>query len=463
MLETIILLIFSAILIVGISTGIPLYVSLFFGFVMFSCYGIYKGKTAKELFHLSAEGLTTIGPILLLFILIGMLTASWRAAGTIPAITCYSSRLVQPSTLILLTFILSSAMGLITGSAFATSATIGVICMTIGNAMGANPALVGGAVLSGCFFGDRTSPMSGSSNLVASLTDTKLFTNLNRMIRTAIVPLIICCVTYHLLGNKLTGSTNNDFTSLFINDFDLSWYVITPTLVIIALSLFKVSVKKSMVASLLLAIAICVTTQGYEITQIPSLLVFGYHTQNEAIAPMVNGGGILSMAHISLVICVASTYSGLFKGTGLLDGLHAAIIKLSRRTTAYTGVLATAIVTTGIACDQTLSIMLTYQLCDEVEADGEALALDLLNSSSITCSLMPWTTSCMGCLAFMNAPYTSCALAIFPITMCAWFMILSVYNKKHPKFVEGQAGQLLGFTEKDDVRNFLDADNKLIA
>ena len=461
MVEGAVLVGFTVILIGGMIFSLPLYIPLFFGFLLFFSYGLSRGISAKRLFKYSAQGFKTIGSILILFVLIGCLTASWRAAGTIPYITSMSSKIVSPSTLILLTFLICSAMGMVTGSAFATSATVGVICMTIGKAMGADTALMGGAILSGAFFGDRTSPVSGSANLVATLTKTDLFENFNRMIRTAIVPFILCCILFYLLGLNISSAAEIDFTTPFLQDFNLAWYLILPILTIIVLSLIRVNVRISMLVSLAVALVLCVYTQHVELLSIPKLLFFGYKTNNPQIAPMINGGGILSMAHIALIIIIASTYAGLFEGTGLLKGLHKVIIRLSRKTTAYTGVLLTAFVTTGIACDQTLSIMLTNQLCDEVEAHGEALALDLLNSSSIAAGIMPWTTSCVGCLAFIGAPWMSCAFAFFPILMPAWFIILSWHEKKHPEFIVSKHGKMLGFDHKDDVRRFLNSDGTI--
>ncbi len=461
MVEGAVLVGFTLMLVGGMLFSLPLYLPLFFGFLLFFSYGLSRGISARELFKLSARGFKTIGNILLLFLLIGCLTASWRAAGTIPYITSLSSKIVSPTTLILLTFLISSAMGMVTGSAFATSATVGVICMTIGRAMGADPALLGGAILSGAFFGDRTSPVSGSANLVAALTDTDLFENFNRMVRTAIFPFILCCIFFYLLGQNISSSSEIDFTTPFMQDFTLVWYLILPIVIIIALSLFRVSVRISMLVSLASALVLCVFVQGISLEAIPGLLFFGFKTNNPQIAPMINGGGIISMAHIALIIIIASTYAGLFEGTGLLDGLHHAIVRLSRKTTAYTGVLLTALITTGIACDQTLSIMLTTQLCDEVEAHGKALALDLLNSSSITAGIMPWTTSCVGCLAFVGAPWTSCIFALFPILMPIWFIVLSWHEKKNPEFILSKHGQFLGFDHKDDVRRFLNNDGTI--
>ena len=62
--------------------------------------------------------------------------------------------------------------------------------------------LVGGAVLSGIFFGDRCSPMSSSASLVASLTETKLYDNIRRMFLSCIVPFFLTCVLYQLEGAR---------------------------------------------------------------------------------------------------------------------------------------------------------------------------------------------------------------------------------------------------------------------
>ncbi len=136
MLETATLLIFSVMLFVGILLRIPLYYTLSFGFVLFFSYGLIKKFSFKDLIKMTLDGMKPIGSILVLFITIGALTASWRASGTIPAITYYSSFIIKPESLVVISFILCSIMSFITGSSFASAATIGVICTTMGVAMG---------------------------------------------------------------------------------------------------------------------------------------------------------------------------------------------------------------------------------------------------------------------------------------------------------------------------------------
>ncbi len=458
MLETTTLLIFSVMLFIGILLRIPLYYTLSFGFVLFFSYGLIKNFSFKELIKMTLDGMKPIGSILVLFVTIGALTASWRASGTISAITYYSSFIIKPESLVVVSFILCSAMSFITGSSFASAATIGVICTTMGVAMGANIPLVVGAVLSGAFFGDRTSPLSATVNLVSSLTKTSVFNNVDRLLRTAVVPFIVSTLLYIFVGMlfKIEGSVP-DFYALFSQVFDLSLWTLIPPIIIIILSLMKVEVNLTLLVSLISAAIICIVVQGTNIADLPYILFWGYQTSNTAIAPMVDGGGVMSMASTALIIIIASTYSGLFRGTGLLDTMQGRIKRLALRTTPFTGVLATGLLTTIIACDQILSIMLTKHLCDELEYHGEALAFDLCNSSSIIAGFVPWSTVCIGILGFLNGPSSACLFAFFNYLTPLWILGLSYYLKAHPNFIKCKVAQWLGFKEFDDRRTFIDS------
>ncbi|MFC2648050.1 MAG: Na+/H+ antiporter NhaC family protein [Coriobacteriaceae bacterium] len=156
--------------------------------------------------------------------------------------------------------------------------------------LGADKVLAGGAILAGCFFGDRCSPMSGSAMLVANLTKTKVNHNVGRMARTAAVPFILSCLAYTVLGTTVnTSAVAPDVSGMFATTFHLSWLVILPALVIVVLSFLRVTVKTTMLASLGCACVLCLVLQGFPIAELPALLVFGYQCPNPAIASMLNG------------------------------------------------------------------------------------------------------------------------------------------------------------------------------
>ena len=457
MLEAFTLVVFAAMLVGSIVLDLPLLAALIMGWVLFFDYGLVRGYDMSELMRMSLQGLSGVRSLLFLFALIGALTASWRAAGTIPAITCWSVRLVTPATLVPASFLLCCVMSALTGSSFAAAATTGVICMTIAESIGANQAMVGGAIISGSFFGDQCSPMSSSASLVASLTETDLFANVSRMVRTGFVPFVLCCVLYTTCGFALSpdGAIPQEVVTAVsetFRSFDLSAVVVFPVVLVFVLCIQRVNVRLTMVLSLVCALVIGVVVQGVNPTDLLRILIVGYRAADPSIARLANGGGVLSMLDISAIVAVASTYSGLFEGTALIEGLGSTVSQLARKTTPFVGVLVTSVATAAIACDQVVAIMLVRQLCDECEGAGSALALDMESSIALIPALIPWSTSCVGIVAFTGMPLASSACAFFPLLVPVWSLCISLWQHAHPAFVDGAFARAMGLTEEDDVR-----------
>ena len=459
-LETVTLITFAGMLVVGIVCDLPLLALLMVGWLLFFDYGLLRGYDMGSLMRMSSEGLTDVASVLLLFVLIGALTASWRAAGTIPAITCWSVRMVTPATLVPASFMLCCIMSALTGSSFAAAATTGVICMTVATSMGANTALVGGAIISGSFLGDHCSPMSSSASLVANITQTRLYGNVSRMVRTGVVPFAICCVCYALLGMRASGDAlapadiAHGITQAF-RSFDLSPVVLAPVAVVFVLCLLRVNVKATMFVSLVVAVVICVFVQGMTPRAVAQALVYGFHAADPAIARLADGGGIASMGEIAAIVAVASTYAGLFSGTGLVEGLGRVVSDLSQRTTPFVGVLVMSVATAAIACDQVVAIMLVRQLCDDCERANVALALDLEESVALIPALIPWSTSVVSICAFTGMPVRSVLFAFLPLLVPAWCLAISLWQRSHPEFVDSRAARVMGLTEQDDARRFI--------
>ena len=70
--------------------------------------------------------------------------------------------------------------------------------------------LTAGAVLSGAYFGDRCSPMSSCATLVAACTDTKLYSNVREMLKTAALPTVLCILYYAILSVRNPITTVDD-------------------------------------------------------------------------------------------------------------------------------------------------------------------------------------------------------------------------------------------------------------
>ena len=420
--ETAVLIVFAVTLIGSIMAGIPILAALAIGYLIFFAYSLNCGYSAKDIFAMSWKGIKTAKNILLTFLFIGMLTALWRAAGTIPAIVSYCAGLMNPAVMILMAFLLNCLVSVLTGTAFGTAATMGVICMTMAKAVGCNEILAGGAILSGVFFGDRCSPVSTSALLVAELTHTNIFDNIRLMVKTTILPLILTCVFYGVCGIVFpaAGSGNLSLAESFSSVFRLGLIPILPAVVIMVLSLFRVQVRKAMLASIVTALGVCLFWQHTDPSLIVGILVGGYKSPDPAISSMIDGGGIMSMVRVALIITISSSYSGIFEETGLLNGLKSKMGTVSRKITPFGTILMTSVAAGLVACNQPLATMLVDQICKELEPDPQKFAIDMENSVIVVAPLVPWSIAGAVPLASVSAPLTSIAAAVFLYLLPLW-------------------------------------------
>ena len=419
-------------LVVCLVLDVSILYALLAGLLLFLAYGRHRGTGWGDLLRMALAGVRTVKNILVTFLLIGVLTALWRAAGTIPVIVCYAARLIRPGVFLLMTFLLNAGVSVLTGTSFGTAATMGVICATMGSVMGVPVVLTGGAVLSGAFFGDRCSPVSTSALLVATLTETSIFDNIRRMVKTALVPFLVSCAVYTVIG-LLTphGAGSLDLTALFSREFSLSLWAAVPAAVILLLSLLRVNVKLAMSASILSAVPVCLLLQHRAPLELLRMAVLGFTAADAEVGAMLNGGGITSMLRVAAIVCLSSSYSVLFQKTGLLDRVKQAIGRLAHRTSPFFAMLCTATLAGMVACNQSLTILLVHQLCRDLHADTADTAIDLEDTAVVVAPLVPWSIAGAVPLSAVGAPGTGVLLACYLYLLPLWRLLLT---KRTPKY-----------------------------
>ena len=349
------------------------------------------------------------------------MTAFWRAAGTIPVIVSFASTLIRPSVLVLMTFFLNCGISMLTGTSFGTAATMGVICVSIGTSLGVDLRLMGGAVLSGAYFGDRCSPVSTSALLVAELTDTNVFDNIGRMMNTGLVPFILSSAVYLGLGFAAAPSGDvPDLTALFGREFVLHWAALLPAAVILVLSLLRVSVKPAMATSIAVSVPICLFLQHTAPQELIRMAFTGFRATDPEVGTMLNGGGIGSMLRSGGIICLSSSFSGIFRETGLLDGVRNAVEKLAGRIGPYAAMLCTSAASGMIACNQTLTIMLTAQLCESLKREKHDFAVGLEDTAVVIAPLIPWSIAGAVPLTSAGAPMSGIFFACYLYFLPLW-------------------------------------------
>lgn len=421
MTELIILAIFAASLFLCIGLNLSILLALLFGFALFFAYGIFRKHSVREMFSFAFSGIRTTRNILITFLLIGISTSLWRAGGTIPYIVYYSTRFCTPQTMVLFTFLLCCLISVLTGTAFGTAATMGVICVTLANSMGIPVLCTGGAVLAGSYFGDRCSPMSTSALLVSSLTRTNLFQNLKTMVKTSLIPFLITCILYLILGMRFeVCQETSSIRELFAESFVFHPVVLIPAAVIIVFSLFRINVKITMGISILCSIAVSVLIQGFSFPELLRAAVLGFQPADPEVAALLSGGGLLSMLKVCAIVCLSSCYSGMFDRTGLLDGVREKLLWISKKITPFGGILLTSILTAMISCNQTLTIMLTHQLCADTEKNPDHMASHLENTAVVIPPLIPWSIASTVTLTSVGAPMLSIVTGFYLYLLPLW-------------------------------------------
>ena len=420
MIEISVLSLFAVALVFCIGFDISILIALVFGFFLFFGYGLFRKHSVKEMAAMAFSGIKTVKNILITFLLIGIITAVWRACGTIPYIVYHATKVCSPGLMVLITFLLCCLISALTGTAFGTAATMGVICTTMAGSMGIPILYSGGAMLAGSFFGDRCSPMSTSALLVSTVTGTDLYRNIGNMVKTSVVPFLLTCVFYTLLG--LGAGSDFDTTkiqSLFAESFVLHPAALIPAAVIVLFSCFRIHVRITMGVSILCGMAVAFFIQGVSPGELVSIALWGYQPEDAEVAALLSGGGIQSMVKVFCIVCLSSCYSGMFNGTGLLKGFRGSLNRLSEKILPFGSIFLTSILTVMVSCNQTLAIMLTQQLCAEVEPDPETMASHLENTTVVIAPLIPWSIAGAVPLATVGAPtvciLSACYLYLLPV------------------------------------------------
>lgn len=432
MLEYFILLLFMVNLFLAIIFDISIVLALFANLILLIFYAFIKDYKLKEIFKMVYQGLLETKTILFVFILIGMITGIWRLSGTIAYIIYYGTGLISPKFFYVGVFLFNSLISLLTGTSLGTASTSGIISMSISTAMNFNPLISGGAILSGCYFGDRSSPMSTSALLVATLTKTDLYENLKNMFRTCVIPLILTLISFQIFNFGSEAELNYDSLKSIADMFNFNFLLIIPTLSIILLAILKVDIRLNLIISIVLSVIFAVTFQDKGLGEIFRALIFGFHIDSE-VGRLINGGGLLSMKKMLLIVGISSGYFGFFKNTDLLKSIKKYVNKMFEILPDMVVMSIISLIIAAFSANQTLTSMITYEMARENYEDPYKLALDLENSAIMTPLYIPWNITGRSPMEMVGGPISAILFSFYHHYIVLVNTIISIRNFKKNK------------------------------
>lgn len=426
-METILMGFFSILILTSVFLDLPLPLPLLLGYGIFFGYGLKKHYDVKALLHFSLEGLKKVKTILGVFLLIGVMTSLWRASGTTAYLVAWGTSHMSPSTMPLTGFLLAALVSFLTGTSFGSAASLGMVLMSMAKSLGVSPSLMGGALLSGVYFGDRCSPVSTSALLVSEVTQTDLYTNILQMFKTGMLPLGLSALAYFFLGRQgvQTAAPTED---LFSHVFVLSPWVLLPVASMLLFSFFRWGVKMTLVGNILSAALVGLLIQGLSLRQIMEISLFGYHPSDPLLRELLSGGGILAMGQAFFIVGISSAYMGILRSTGFLEGIKGKVRSL-KKASSFPAVFVTSLMSSLITCNQSLTILLGWELTESLEEDPYRLASHLENSAVVIPPLIPWSIASALPLGAMGAPKSSIPYAFYLYLL----PLLTLILEKNPR------------------------------
>ncbi len=411
-------IVFIISMLVAIITNHSMVISLFIGLVAFLIVGKMRGYPLKDMIKMSVEANKSSLVVIKVMLIIGVLTAVWRVSGTITIFVYYGMKVIMPPIFLLITFLLCCLLSYAIGTSFGVAGTVGVIFMALARSGGVNPLITAGVVMSGVYFGDRCSPVSSSANMVAGVTNTQIYDNVKIMMKTGALPFVITLIIYVILSvTNPIASVDQTMIQTFEEQFTLSLLSFLPAVIVIGLPLLKIGVVKAMITSIVSAIIIAWLVQGVDLVSVIKICIFGYESASSGLGAILDGGGLVSMIEIAIILVISSSYSGIFSGTKMLNNLQEKLGNACNRVGRFAIMVAMSIAMASIFCNQTIGTLMCADLMRKPYLDGGGdnteLAIDLENSVILIACFIPWSIGCSVPLLMLGVDFKALPFAVF--------------------------------------------------
>jgi NhaC family Na+:H+ antiporter len=396
--------------------------------------GRRAGFTLEQLREAAITSVGTgVGAIFILFA-VGALTGAWAMSGTLMAMVYYGLQILSPNYFYMTTALICGIVAFSIGSSWTVAATIGIGLVGIAVNMELSPAVTAGAVISGAYFGDKSSPLSDTANLAAAVGGANLYQHLREVLWTSIPAFAITLLIFLFMGSPGDFDASEKLDSIR-KTFDVSLLHFLPLVVVVALAALRFPPFTTIMMGALAGALLAVVTSPERVIAFaadPDLatplallkgawlaLASGYTstTGYEAIDMLASRGGMERMLDTIWLIIVALAFGGVVEKAGVIERLIAPVLAAVKSNGGLVAATVGSTVTTNVVtADQYIAIVLPGRMFKGAyQKRGLApvvLSRSLGDSATVTSALIPWNS----CGAFMAATLGVATVAYAPYT-----------------------------------------------
>lgn len=404
----------------GSAPHVPLLLAAAFAAIVGACHRF----SWQDMLDGISGAITPALPALLIIMSIGILIAAWMAGGVIPTMVYYGLQIISPRFFLVTALLLCSLVSLAIGSSLSTIGTVGVALFGIGEAIGIPGPITVGAIVSGAYFGDKMSPLSDTTNLAPSVSDTNVFDHIRHMMVTTTPTYIICIVIYGILGFVFGGGSADSAQvqatlGALQENFVIHPLLLLPPVLVLVMVIFRIPALPGLLGAALLGVIAALAVQGASLDSLLGGVMNGFtaSTGVDAVDTLLNRGGILSMMRTVALMIIALSFAGIFEKTGMASAILEKVVSHVKSDKGL--VIATILTAWGVLLgtgQQYVAIIMTGRLFrplyQEHNLKPQNLSRALEDAGTVFGGIVPYSTGAgftenmLGISAWQYGPFT---------------------------------------------------------
>jgi NhaC family Na+:H+ antiporter len=340
--------------------------------------------------------------------LVGLTIPTWTASGTIPYMIDMGLSFINPSFYLTLSFVLAAVISMLLGTSTGTLSSVGIPLIGLGALLNIPLPMVAGALVSGAFVGDRTSPFSSANQLVAASTGVTVNRQFRALLPTTMgaIGAALCFFMFTDMHGGWHQSGTASFTPQFRSGFVYSGWLLLPIIVLLGSILIRMKTKYGFLLSITTAIVLGIVFQQVSLHDWLRHIWYGFHSSAFA---SLQTKGLSNVVDLIILIGLAGAYNGILEHFRILQPYMQKLLGASSNS-LFSATIRTSLLGLGlglVACTQTLPIMMTGRSLLpfwEERFPRTQLARVVADSSLILAAMVPWNMLAIICGTIVGVP-----------------------------------------------------------
>ena len=364
-------------------------------------------------------------PAIMILFAIGVIIGSWIISGTMPMLVYWGVKIIDPSYIYIIAFIVPIVFSLMTGTSWGSVGTVGVVIIGVATTVQADLGITAGAVIGGAYFGDKMSPLSDTTNIAAIATEVDLYDHIRSMANTTLPSALVAGIGFTLMGfvsppeiNAEATESASQVTAQISQLFNFHILLLLPPLIVLFGSLTRKPPLPVLMFSSLSAILLALVFQDFRFGDVLMCLISGFDVNMSVnagdVAPsmgtLFNRGGLYELNGPIIFTIMVFIFIG---SLDLMNAMPSIVRKVFGFLTTKAGLilasLAASVFTNASTSNQSATSFIVGDAFkskfDSLGVPRKVLSRSIEDYGTMVENIIPWTSTAIFVSAATGVAY----------------------------------------------------------